>query len=316
MTDPLTTNMQFAVPTRGSDAGTWDVPMNGDWTITDNAFGSVGAIALTSSPVTLSVSQAQNAVLRFSGTITTNITVTLPAIVKFWTVENNTVGAFVVTLTTGSGNVVGLPPGEPVQVYSDGTNVKFSTLDRTGKIDLWYASGLPAWVTACSVLPYLVCDGTTFNATTYAALNTFLGGNTLPDLRGRSPFMLNLGTNRVTTGGSGIDGDTLGANGGQDTQTLGSTQIPTSGYQFSGNLISGITASSNNGDILRNPSGFGAAVSGPVSGGLGTGTVGGFTITSTVASFTPGGSVSVPGGGQPHNNMAPTLISGVFVIKT
>lgn len=35
---------------------------------------------------------------------------------------------------------------------------------------------------------WLVCDGSTFNATTYSSLNTVLGGNTLPDLRARVPM--------------------------------------------------------------------------------------------------------------------------------
>jgi len=35
---------------------------------------------------------------------------------------------------------------------------------------------------------WLLCDGSTFNATTYSGLNTVLGGNTLPDLRARVPM--------------------------------------------------------------------------------------------------------------------------------
>ncbi len=35
---------------------------------------------------------------------------------------------------------------------------------------------------------WLLCDGSTFNATTYSSLNTVLGGNTLPDLRARVPM--------------------------------------------------------------------------------------------------------------------------------
>lgn len=35
---------------------------------------------------------------------------------------------------------------------------------------------------------WLLCNGDTFNATTYSSLNTVLGGNTLPDLRARVPM--------------------------------------------------------------------------------------------------------------------------------
>lgn len=44
--------------------------------------------------------------------------------------------------------------------------------------------GVIAWPTSSVPTNYLECDGSTFSAGTYAALNTLLGGNTLPDLRG------------------------------------------------------------------------------------------------------------------------------------
>ena len=44
--------------------------------------------------------------------------------------------------------------------------------------------GVIAWPTSSVPTNYLECDGSTFSAVTYAALNTLLGGNTLPDLRG------------------------------------------------------------------------------------------------------------------------------------
>jgi len=221
MPDPTTSNIKFSVPLRGADPGTWDLPNNGDWLIADNCLGTVTNVALSNTNVALSVTQAQSNVLRFSGTLTASVAVGLPAIQKTWTVENNTTGPFFITLTAGAGKVIGLPPGEPVQVYSDGTDVKFLNLGRTGKIEAWFLPGaLPSWVTVCTVQPYLICDGTTFNATTYAALNTVLGSNTLPDCRGRALFMANLGTGRITTAGSGIDGDALGSVGGEQNHTL------------------------------------------------------------------------------------------------
>jgi microcystin-dependent protein len=65
-----------------------------------------------------------------------------------------------------------------------------------------------------SIMPYggssaptgwLLCDGSTFNATTYSSLNTVLGGNTLPDLRGKFPMgktASGTGSTLLGTGGS------------------------------------------------------------------------------------------------------------------
>lgn len=48
-----------------------------------------------------------------------------------------------------------------------------------GSISMWYTGTAPT--------DWLICDGTTFSATDYPDLNTLLGGNTLPDLKGRMP---------------------------------------------------------------------------------------------------------------------------------
>ena len=64
---------------------------------------------------------------------------------------------------------------------------------------------------------HLWADGTAINATNYPELAAAIGANT-PDLRGRALFGRdNMGAgavNRITAGGSGITGTTLGAAGG------------------------------------------------------------------------------------------------------
>lgn len=70
-------------------------------------------------------------------------------------------------------------------------------------------------------------DGTTFTAADYVELNTYLGGNTKPDVRERVlvPRDNSAGVTRITSGGSGIDGDTLGATGGTETHVLTEAQL-------------------------------------------------------------------------------------------
>src|SRR5437899_2344559 len=80
---------------------------------------------------------------------------------------------------------------------------------------------------------WALCDGSAISRTTFsrafAALGTTYGvgdGSTtfnLPDLRGRAVFgkddMGGSAANRITNGGSGITGTTLGAAGGTETHT-------------------------------------------------------------------------------------------------
>lgn len=58
-----------------------------------------------------------------------------------------------------------------------------------------------SYIGATAPSGWLICDGTTFNATTYPALNTLLGGNTLPNLQLRIPMGAGAGANVKTSGG-------------------------------------------------------------------------------------------------------------------
>ena len=89
MSDPTTSNVLLAVPTHGSDVNTWDVPVNANSTAADGFFGGVVTVSLSNSPVTLSAPsgvvaptagpfQSQNRILKFTGTLTGNVQVTLP----------------------------------------------------------------------------------------------------------------------------------------------------------------------------------------------------------------------------------------------
>lgn len=56
-----------------------------------------------------------------------------------------------------------------------------------------------AYVGAAAPDKWLICDGSTFDAEVYPELNTLLGGNTLPDLRGE--FIRGLDNNRGVDAG-------------------------------------------------------------------------------------------------------------------
>src|SRR5882724_13090739 len=257
MVDPLTTNIGLAVPIRGSDTGVWDLPVNNDFTALDGFQGGVQAITLSNSPVTLSVpaaftatpsagpTQAQNAVLRFSGALSSGVTVTLP-MPGYYIIENLTTGAFVTTFRAiGSGEVIAVDQGEVQHIYNDGTNVRFVNLGRIGHREYWDGlTAMPPWVAACTKPPYLLCDGTVYNFSTYPYLGARLlgafGGNGIttfgvPDLRGRVSLPFDGTFARITVAGCGLNGQTLGASIDTQSETLTVAQLPT-----------GITSNANN----------------------------------------------------------------------
>jgi hypothetical protein len=309
MSNPQTANVGLYQPTRGSDVGTWDLPVNSNTGAADSLVANVAVIPLTNSPVTLSTPPnagslwsgpygSQSAVLRFTGTLTASCTVTLPRS-GFWIVENLcTVGTFAVILASSApGQVIGVPDGEAVNIYCDGTNVKFVNLGRIGEyLDLG-TSTVPTWITSCTVQPYLNCDGTTFSAATYPVLNSRLGGNTLPDLRGRTRAALNQTTSRITTAGSGIDGNTLLSGGGNQLMQQHNHTYIDPGHPHNIHGPAGSTA----------PAGGNVAVF-PFSSGAGNNY--GSTDTATI-----GITINNAGSGT-SQNMPPVTIAGLTLIRS
>lgn len=308
MADPTTTNIKFYQPTRGSDVGTWDLPVNANAGAADSLAANVASVALANATLTVAPAdgslwagpyQSQSALLRFSGALGGDITITLPRS-GFWLVQNlcsSGNGSFAVKLASAApGNVICAPPFEIVKVFCDGTDVNYVDFDRVGSyLDLG-ASTVPVWITKCTVPPYLNCDGTTFSAVTYPWLNSLLGGNTLPDLRGRIRAALNQTTGRITSAVSGVDGNTILSTGGSQSHTLTIGEMPAHAHTDSGHQ--------HTVPIFAN-------VSGPGGGGnYAAGNVGTPTSTSISAA-----NIQNTGGGTAHSILNPIAISGLTLIR-
>lgn len=126
-----TANKHIEKPARGDDPGTWDVPVNADWDVIDQAFGGVTILSATisSTPVTLSYTQYRSLIIQISGQMNNNITFTIPSGVGGqWVVQNTTTdnvgGPWTVTIASGGGgSSVTANRGSNTIVFSDGTNI-------------------------------------------------------------------------------------------------------------------------------------------------------------------------------------------------
>lgn len=97
-----TTYLQLNQPAYNSSA--WDVPLNANETILDNAFGGTTSVSLVASNVTLTSTQLQAMQLRFTGAISANITIYIPSgYYGRWTVTNATTGAYTLTIASAAG---------------------------------------------------------------------------------------------------------------------------------------------------------------------------------------------------------------------
>ncbi len=265
MVDPTTVNTSLAIPIRGTDVGTWDLPANGNFTAIDSMFGGVTTVALSSQNVTLLSSQGQSAVIRLTGTLLANIGIILPSIYKSWIIDNqitNSPSSFSVGLiSTDLAKSIGCPPGSN-GVYYDGSTTKYIGLGKLGEYWDYAGTTVPTWATATQntpVLPYLNCNGTTFSSATYPQLANLLGTTTLPDSRGRVRIVLNQGTARTTV----LNADIIFTGGGdQNLQAHNHTGSgTTSGTSVDHTHAGSGTTSSANADHTHGGSGTTSGVS-------------------------------------------------------
>jgi microcystin-dependent protein len=273
MVDPVTPNLGLAVPIRGTDTGTWDVPVNGDFTIIDSMIGGVTSLALSSTPVTLATSQAQNSIIRLTGTLLANVSITVPSIYTSWTIDNqllNSPSSFCAILVSTSGtNQIGLPPSIQ-DVFYDGTSLRYKNLGQVGEYWDYAANVIPTWVGASTIQPYLNCNGVAFSSATYPILTNLLGGTTTPDARGRARYALNSGTGRITTGGAGVDGNTIFAGGGSNGITLSAANIPSLNSAGSNSITvnannSGLNLAATGGSVFTSGGATGVANASPAT---------------------------------------------------
>jgi hypothetical protein len=304
MVSTFTPNIGLEEPARGDSVGTWDVPVNNNMTLLDLVTGAQSVITLNNSPVVLSAAQFQSAQITLRSTLTGNVAITFPSSFnKLYMIRNVCTGssAFTITLqtTTNGANVLGVPPGDEIQVVISGGFPGYCSLGRIGTYWDYAGSSVPAWVSACTVPPYLNCDGSAFNAGTYPALNVILGGNTLPDIRGTTRAALNQGTARINSSISGIDGNVRFARGGderaqahQHTGTTGD-DAPDHTHNYT----------NNNNQVFQAGGSLGIGLISPaITGGANSRHQHPFTTTTVFS-----------GNSQ---NMPPTTISGITMIRS
>lgn len=121
---PATALMGYEVPTSGSLSGTWGDTLNSNvMGFLDLNFAGLLTLSLSSSAVVLTAAQARCQMIRCTGTLLSNITISPDAGVLWYgikCIENVTSGSFTVTLSN-AGTVV-IPQGRRVVVFIDSTN--------------------------------------------------------------------------------------------------------------------------------------------------------------------------------------------------
>ena len=181
----------------GENAGTWGDKTNSNINLIQQAIAGYQAVTVNGTGTTTlamtdaTISNARNAVIKLTGTITGNIIVTIPdGIEKTYIVENGTTGTFTVQFktVTGTGFTFSTTEKSVIIGYSDGTNVVEISNNLAGLIVGTDIQAYDADLTAIGALAVtdsniIVGNGSTWVAENGATARTSLGLGTGNDVQ-------------------------------------------------------------------------------------------------------------------------------------
>ena len=141
MANSTSASLKLTVQATGENSGTWGQITNTNLLILEQAIGGYDAFNITNAARSLTftngaVSNGKNEVIKLTGTLESNLTVSIPnSIEKTYIVEDTCNHAnFTLTFKTASGTGVLLCEGHCYTLYSDGTNVY-----KAGELKKWRA---------------------------------------------------------------------------------------------------------------------------------------------------------------------------------
>jgi hypothetical protein len=143
MASSYSTDLKLEIMVTGENAGTWGDITNTNLVLLQQAIGGYQEVSIAGGAQTTALvmsngalSNARNAVIKLTGTITGNQVVTVPdGIEKTYIIANGTVGAFTVQFKTASGTGItfGTTDKSTKEFFADGTNiVDTGTVSETG----------------------------------------------------------------------------------------------------------------------------------------------------------------------------------------
>jgi len=173
MASTYTNRLGLEKQTDGENPNSWGTILNTNVIdLIDDAIAGYEIVSVSGAGITLtdnqgSTDQSRNAALEFAGTLTANVTITVPAEEKTYFIRENTSGSFAVQMKTIGGTALTLSQGVNTFVACNGTAIY--RLDTPTSVASFTANTLTATSITTSVLDATIINATTVSATTVSA---------------------------------------------------------------------------------------------------------------------------------------------------
>ena len=157
----------------GENPNSWGTILNTNVIdLTDDAIAGYEVVSVSSTGITLtdnngSTDQSRNAALEFAGTLTANVTITIPSEEKTYFVRENTTGSFAVQMKTVSGSALTLEQGVNSFVACDGTEIY--QVDIPTSVSAFTVNTLTATSITTSIIDSTIVNATTINVSTVSS---------------------------------------------------------------------------------------------------------------------------------------------------
>ena len=189
MASTYTNRLGLEKQTDGENPNSWGAILNTNVIdLIDDAIAGYEIVSVSGTGVTLtdnqgSSDQSRNAALEFAGTLTANVTITVPAEEKTYFIRENTSGSFAVQMKTVGGTALTLSQGVNTFVACNGTSIY--RIDTPTSVASFTANTLTATSITTSVLDATIINVTSVSATT---VNTSTVSATVLNVDGAATF--------------------------------------------------------------------------------------------------------------------------------
>lgn len=198
-----TPNKGYNNQTTGTNASTWGIVLNSNFSTIDSNLGGTLTLSVAgSSNVTLSLAQAENLIYNFTGVLTGNINVIFPAAGGLYFINNQTTGAFTLTVQSGSSiNGFLIPQGTQVPIYVDNSTSPPTVGGASGTQYVFSAPIVGGTANALTIASTLPSNFTLSNGTflTFVPIDFNTGASTLTTPDGNTEPIQKIGATGIVS---------------------------------------------------------------------------------------------------------------------